>query len=87
MTKPRSPLQLFRSHELCLTHSASRTLPHPHPQGSPSFPYPALVEADLEDGSLARMGKTGGPDDWKLAVVQAYAVPPHPLGEEEAAGE
>jgi hypothetical protein len=39
------------------------------------------VEADLEDGSLARAGKTGGPDDWKLAVVQAYAVPPNPLGE------
>ncbi len=52
--------------------------------GSPSFSVPAIVEADLENGAPLHYGgmATLGEDEvsWRVARVQTYVAPPHPLG-------
>ena len=50
----------------------------------PVFTAPALVEADLEEGSLLDYSKTTllqqSEQPWRVATVETYVVPPHPLG-------
>lgn len=51
---------------------------------TPVFSSPALVEADLEEGALLDYSKTTllqqSEQPWRVATVETYVVPPHPLG-------
>lgn len=50
----------------------------------PVFSAAAMVEADLEEGSLLDYSKTTllqqSEQPWRVATVETYVVPPHPLG-------
>ena len=47
--------------------------------GAPAYTAPALVVADLQEGSPMRQAPPEG-EEWRASRVQTYVVPPHPMG-------
>ena len=47
--------------------------------GVPAYTVPAVVVADLLEGSPMRQAPPEG-EAWRASKVQTYVVPPHPMG-------